>query len=287
MEKDLSVIRCNLTTPIQSSGKTFPPAQLRVSNIEWIENLTRDGLSYGKRERQILMHTTGEGERLFIHYPGKESVNSTPKPWDFRPELYFPENSKRHENMSFGSIWSTIFETSNKLTAKNTKKVLRIFAILFYRMAFMLDHIEFKSFNTQERDVIYGKDNEPRFSEEKDVHLPSLFKLEPPKEVLEYMIDVCPRWGDMSLEAFLFYNDLLVWNEDCKYYYRNYRTRTTEKWIYKTGRVNTLLSHIRILGYMLGDVPLSDIFDGFARQRGMSPATNEEIIRICGNYITP
>jgi hypothetical protein len=81
----------------------------------------------------------------------------------------------------------------------------------------------------------------------------------------------------MSLEAFLFYNELLVWNEDCKYHYKD------TDW--KKGRVNTLLSHIRILGYMLEEVRLSDIFDGFARQQGISPASNDEVIRTCINYV--
>lgn len=281
----LNKIRSELQTKIQSAGKTFPPAQLRISNIEWIEKLTREGLSYGQKERQLLIHTTDKGERIFIQYPGKESRSSVPKPWDFRPELYFPENDRYHEKMSFGAIWAIIFETSSKLTIKNKEKVLRAFATLFYRMAFMLDHIDDKPFNTRERDVIYGEHNELEYSDETEVELPGLFKLVPNKEILEYLSNACPTWGDMSLEAFLFYNDLLVWNEDCKYYYRNYRLRSSEEWIYKTGRVNTLLSHIRILGYMLGDVPLSNIFDGFARQRGISPASNDEVIQICCDFI--
>jgi len=89
----------------------------------------------------------------------------------------------------------------------------------------------------------------------------------------------------MSFEGFLFYNELLVWNEDCKYYYRNYHVRNDGKWISTTGRVNTLLSHIRILGYILNEVRLSDIFDGFAKQQGISPATNDEVTRICAQYI--
>ena len=46
-----------------------------------------------------------------------------------------------------------------------------------------------------------------------------------------------------------------------------------------------MLTHIRILGYMLGEVALSDIFDGFARQRGISPASGDEVTRICAEFI--
>lgn len=284
MKKDITTeIASNLETTIQSAGKTAPVAQRRISNIQWIENLPRKGLSYGKKEKQLLIHTTADEEMIFIHYPGKESVGQ--KPWDFRPELYYKKNNNRHESMSFGSIWATIFETASSLTQKDRKDVLRVLAALFYRMAFMLDHIQGdNTFNTKERDVLY-KGSEPKFSRERKVKLPALFKWQSPQGLLPYLNNACPRWGNMSLEAFLFYNELLVWNEDCKYYYRNYRIRTDEIWISKTGRVNTLLTHIRILGYMLGEVALSDVFDGFAKQRGISPASNAEVIRVCGGLV--
>ena len=286
MEKEtFTQIRSNLSTTIQSAGKRPLSGQRRESNIEWIENLPREGLSYGQRERQILMHTTALGEKIFIQYPGKETVRSTPRPWDFRPELYLPENSARYENMSFGDIWAIVFETAAKLSGNNKDQFLRVFATLFYRMAFMLDHIETPTFNTRERDVIYGHRNEPEFSEEREVELPKLLKYDPNQEALEYLSNACPMWGSMSVEAFLFYNELLVWNEDCKYYYRNYRTREKQTWIGTTGRVNTLLTHIHILGYMLGDVHLSDIFDGFAKQKGISPASKDKVIRICRDFI--
>ena len=294
MKKDaLDKIRCALETKMQKAGKTSPTMNPRLSNIKWIKKLSRKGLSYGKKERQLLMHTTSAGEKIFIQYPGKESAPYTEtgrkrnaiKPWDFRPRLYIPNNNVHLEDMSFGAMWATIFETADKISGKNKKGILRMFATLLYRMAFMLDHIKLKTFKTQARDVKYKKNGKTKFSRKVEKALPTLLKYEPNKQVLDYIADKCPRWGKMSFEGFLFYNELLVWNEDCKYYYRNYYIKDDAKWIASTGKVNTLLTHIRILGYMLEDIPLSDIFNGFAKRQGISPASNDEITRICRGFV--
>lgn len=296
MEKDISTeIRSKLETKIQKPGKKSESTQLRMANIRWIEDLSREELSYEKKERQLLIHTTQLGERIFIQYPGKESrthkkngnerKETAIRPWDFRPELYHPETNRRHINMRFADFWAAVFESAEELIKTNKEEILRLFATLFYRMAFMLDHIKVETFRTQERDVIYERDIEPRFSTEREKELSGLFKYDPNRQVLDCITKACPRWGEMSLEAFLFYNELLVWNEDCKYYYRETHVKDTISWINKKGRVNTLLTHIRILGYILGEVQLSDIFDGFARKQGISPASDDEVIRICRNFI--
>jgi len=296
MEKAIpDEIRSKLETTIQKPGKRAPVTELRMTNIEWIQSLPREGLTYEKKERQLLMHTTKLGERIFIQYPGKESrkyirngkgrKETAIRPWDFRPELYFPGNKGLHKNMSFFDIWAAIFETAEKLIEKNRGKTLRMFAILLYRMAFMLDHVKIETFNSQERDVIYGKSSKPKVSKKRKAKLLGLFKYEPNRQVLDCITKACASWGEMSFEAFLFYNELLVWNEDCKYYYRNYHVRNNEQWIASTGRVNTLLTHIRILGYILGDVPLASIFSDFSTQRGISAASDDEVRRICGEFI--
>jgi len=284
-----------LQTKIQKAGKRAPVTELRKINIDWIKLLPRTGLSYQKKERQLLIHTTGCNEKIYIQYPGKESrthqkngkkrEKTAIRPWDFRPILYLPGNVEPHEDMSFGTMWAAVFETANELTRKNKKEALRVFATLLYRMAFMLDHEEIKTFDTEYRDVIYKRENIVKSSREVRKRLTTVFKYKPNKQVLDYISKNCPRWGSMSSEAFLFYNELLVWNEDCKYYYRNFHVRDDAKWIASTGRVNTLLSHIRILGYILRDISLSDIFNDFAKQRGMSPASNDEVIRICRDFI--
>jgi hypothetical protein len=290
-----SKIRSALKTEVQKAGKRSSTTNRRLSNIKWIEKLPRTRLSYQRKERQVLIHTTAIGEKIFIQYPGKESARYTKnnkerkttsiRPWDFRPELYLPGKRGRYKSMSFFDIWAIIFETAEKLTNKNRERTLRMFAIMLYRMAYMLDHVSLKTFKTQIRDVTYKSNGKINTSLRVVKKLPTLFKYEPNKQALAYIAQKRSQWGDMSLEAFLFYNELLAWNEDCKYYYRNYHIREAEKWIGKTGRVNTLLTHVRILGYILQDVSLASIFSDFSTQRGISPTSNDEVINICKGFI--
>lgn len=284
-----------LKTKIQKAGTRAPVTKLRTTNIQWIKKLPRKGLDYQKKERQILIHTTNFGERLFIQYPGKESrkynkngkkrVTTAIRPWDFRPILYKSNSNNPHQDMSFGMMWATIFETTEKITRKNRKEIIRMLAILLYRMAFMIDHQEIEIFKTIQREIKYRNNDNISMSGEKKIQLTKIYKYRPQKNIVGHISKICPKWGNISFEAFLFYNELLSWNEDCKYFYRNFHVKSDAKWITSTGRINTLLTHIRILGYMSGDIPLSEIFDDFARRKGISPANDDETIRICGMFI--
>jgi len=39
------------------------------------------------------------------------------------------------------------------------------------------------------------------------------------------------------------------------------------------------------LGYISGDIHRTDILDGFAKGKGISPASNDEVARICEKFI--
>jgi len=281
----LTKIRCVLKTEIQKAGKTSPTMKLRLSNIQWIRNLPRKGLSYQKKERQLLIHTTDIGGKIFIQYPGKESIRKDEKqrPWDFRPRLYRAQDNNHHFDMSFGDIFKAVCGAADTLGGKDRKNTLRIFAAILYRMAFMIDHVEIKHFRTRERDVIYKNNGKFKLSTQRKKELPALFKYKPGKQTLEYITKRCPKWGEMSFEGFLFYYELLAWNEDCKYYYQNYYIKNNKGWINSKGRINTLLTGIRIVGHLLGDISLPDLINRFSM--GISPATNDEVVRICRDFV--
>jgi len=281
----LTKIRRALETKIQKAGKTSRITELRLPNIQWIGNLPRKGLSYQKKERQLLMHTTRTGEKIYIQYPGKESIRKDEKKrlWDFRPRLYRVQDDNHHFDMSFGDIFKAVCGAADTPGGKGRKNTLRIFAAILYRMAFMIDHVEIKHFRTQERDVIYKKNGKFKLSTQRKKKLPALFKYKPDKQTLEYITKRCPKWGEMSFEGFLFYYELLAWNEDCKYYYKNYYIKKNKGWINSTGRINTLLTGIRIVGYLLGDISLPDLINRFSM--GISPASNDEIVLICRDFI--
>jgi len=289
-----SSIKALLSTPLTSSGKRSTSYQKRLTNILWIENLHRTNLKFQLKEKQILVHTTKNGEKIFIRFPGKESAKytlrgiarktSAIRPWDFRPKIYLQSKNTPLNDMSFGDIWAIVFETAEELIKNNKKEILRIFATLLYRMATMDDHVDIKLFDTKEQLITFASQSEV-FSKETAVKLPKLYQYSVNPLVLKFLSEECPRWGSMSSEGFLLYNEALTWNEDCKYYYRDNYVNNANKWIASTGRVNTLLTHIRILGYILKEVPLAEIFNDFAVGKGVSPASDEEILTICTGYV--
>jgi len=273
-------IKKKIKFSISRSGKASPSYEKRLTNIQWVRDLNRGELLYSKKERQLLIHETDIGEKIFIQYPGKESSreDDNKKPWDFRPKVYIEKRLTWLQDMSFLDIWDIMDANFKKILDSNKIEVFKTVAILFYRMAFMIDHVESDRFNTEYMDLSIEGGIEKEVSKHKSLELPSFYKYNPNKEVLGYLEDRCRTiWGGLSLEAFLFYNDILTWNEDCKYYYRNFIVKDKKDWIGPVGRVNTSLTHMMVVSYFLGYVTFSKVCNGFSRGRGVSPMTNKDV----------
>ena len=81
----------------------------KLFNIETFSHLDTNGLRYGAVERRILMREFPSGEKLYIQYPGKETIRATkPRPWDFRPKLILP-NGDWLKDLSFKDIWDDLY----------------------------------------------------------------------------------------------------------------------------------------------------------------------------------
>lgn len=278
-----------LNVPAQSHGKTSDSYPKRNANITWVKQINRDSLGFGTNERAILLHTTVAGEKIYIQYPGKESAARTAKgkerkesarrPWDFRPKAVLP-NGELVRDLSFGDIWGVLFENSEILAAKNETDAIKVLSILFYRMAYMVDHKP-APINDIEVYTAAGKD----FSQKAMVSHPyQMFMYSPPADAIK-AIPGYLQWYGMSLEGFLFYNDFLAWNEDCKYYYRATEIKKSNSWLNGVGRMNTLLTHLRFLGCCLRQIPLATVFEDFSRGKGVSPASNVDMKKMCPELI--
>ena len=100
--------------------------------------------------------------------------------------------------------------------------------------------------------------------------------------MLSQLSSITPR--DVSLEAYLIYNDLLVQNEDCKYFYRDTKIKK-DTWNSNSGRYNTLLSHISVIEYLQGRISFSEIMTRFQRGMGVAPIRLGDISDITQNII--
>ena len=269
-----------LAVRLQSPGRTSEAGQRRHHNVEWLFRLPKDGLLFRSEVKQILMHETGAGERMYVQFPGKESVREGDKA---RPHDFFPR-VRTHmgygPDLSFWDIWRLLFEQLEP-RKQDMEEDMRVLAAVFYRMAFMVDH-HLVEFTSAVRKVGYGADGNETEGPSSEEELGRVYVYRPPRSVVDYFSRKMDC-GMISFEAFLHYNNLLAWNEDCKYYYR--AQLRGSPWMNATGRVNNLLTHISVLGYLLGELTTFDVFYKFSRGAGVAAATSAEIERITGGLV--
>ncbi len=212
---------------------------------------------------------------------GKESLKRQ-RPWDFRPKLIRKDGSTGND-LSFFDIWEILFDRINPHKDKKPGLV-KMMAVLFYRMAFMCDHhLEEKEFTYSAFDIGFPVSLPSVRLRQYQLQLPGRLVYRPDPRALSTISNVVTDWGGMSLEAFLHYNELLAWNEDCKYYYRDVEEKGKD-WMGSTGRVNNLLTHISILGFSLGVISLSRLLSRFTQMRGVAPASFREIATVTDGY---
>jgi hypothetical protein len=272
-------VQAELRTAQQNSRKNSSVFIRRQENIEWIQKLSLIDLAYNNVEMQIDIVTTKSGERIVIQYPGKESIQGTRKwknPWDFRPKIL----KEDAVDLTFQQIWDPLFDELNLLRGEKKMQIGQALATLFYRMAYMVDYRK-EPVGSHKGTAIRVTNVVSERKLPSDIRAGSFWTYQPPPKSLDFISANLPDWKGMSFEAFLHYNSLLAWNEDCK------MAAKIEDWdpTDHRGRINTLLTHVRVVGFVLGKVRPSELLGGFASMRGMSPASTKEIRKICSDMI--
>ncbi|MDG6918980.1 MAG: hypothetical protein JRN62_06040 [Nitrososphaerota archaeon] len=279
LEKELS------SRLLKATKDTFTNKR-RTQNVDWVRALPLDGLRYEEAELQIPLVQTSKGEKIVIQYPGKESLREkNPNRWDFRPKLVGKEES----DLTFEQIWDPLFDDLKLIKNQDDKlRIASILATLYYRIAFLADYRP-----TTERTYKVDRVSSARGKiGTEELTLGPYWEYVPPAKAVNMVSRIIPTWAGMSFEAFLHYNSLLAWNEDMKIRARFDKPpedeKKPEKWNARDprGRINTLLTYIHVIGFIIEEVRPSALLGGFARQRGMSTASEAEVVRICRPYIT-
>lgn len=246
-------------------------------------------LIYGSKEHRVCLYMTLHQEAVCIRYPGKESnteksdYKKNPiklRPFDFRPEI-IKEDGKEIENLSFINIWRDL--------SKLNKEQKQLISNLFFRMSILADT---NIAPTEQRITIQEFKNNKwvKFKDETITWYPVSIN----EEILREFDDVILHSG-FSLEACLYYNDLLCQNEDCKYFYRDeiasHKFPKSEKdkkkrWDGKIGRRNTYSSHISVMGALEDVFDIPEICGRLMQSRGVCKLNDDEIKKILDNHIT-
>lgn len=241
---------------------------LRRANIDAFLAINRDGLQYASLEHRILLYTTLCGEKIYIQLPGKESAesNSNPMPKDFRPKLQCT-NGFMMQDASFGFIWDILEEIG-----KQHRDYLSLVAALFFRMGYMFDYMN--SHNRYECSALrINSDNieDIRQIEPIDLNWNSIELSDNIWFSLNNYIGNIPisEGQSISFEALIKFFDLLLQNEDCKYYYRNAIQNNNRNYTLKNGRTSTCDANLLVLYYLEGHCGISMILNKFQKARGV------------------
>lgn len=249
----------------------------KLKNIQAFSGLSRAALKYGHAERKLLLYVTQNNEKIYIQFPGKETINSNEnkiRPWDFRPKVEMADGSTM-KDLLFSEIWDDL-----SLMNETDKDILAKLASIFFKMAFMAEH-KLSQESYEYYDINIANDmiiNHDVISFE--WYKPSFDLLQ-----LRNIEGIIGKIRGVSLEAYLVFNDLLAQNEDCKYYYKSVEL-DGKKWDYTSGRRNTLLSHISVIAYLQGHITFSQIMERFQKGMGVAPCKLSEIPEITNNIIT-
>lgn len=279
----------DLITQIQKNSAKAEWYQKKLHNIAFIEKLNKipeiKKLSFRKNEKQILIYETKE-EALYIQFPGKESAREpNVKPWDFRPKILLKKKNEYGPDLSFVEIWGQIYDELEKMDKTTREDISAMLSVVFYRMAYMIDHKLVSDKTMTTRKITHTDGKILTTTDKLDFELKGLYKYQLSETILEQLEKHLPKIANISLRAFLYYNELLVWNEDCKYYYRDKFEKKSDKINVRIGRVNTLLSHINVLGFLQGNVHFDTLINGFIRGKGVAPIGSSALLEICRDLI--
>ena len=254
---------------------------MKVENIEVINKYTQllnDSYEYGVLERRVLVRTTKFGEKIYIQFPGKETKNTKPNIYDFKPIVQRSDGSFV-ENISFSDIWNDLSSVKDA-----DKNMLSCIAAIFYRMSMMEDHRKL-TLGVTSFDVIMASSPNERLENATSGSIET-YVYDPSSEVRAAIEGIEGKLGKLhgvSFEAFLVLIDLLAQNEDCKYCSRN--VAEGKKWDGKTGRLNTLWTIIAVIGYLIGYFDLATLLQKFHNGRGVAKITVDDVVKITGDLV--
>lgn len=253
----------------------------RKFNIESFLDIPRNDLSYGEKEARLLLYTTLQNEKIYIQYPGKESMDrNNPKPMDFRPKFQL-ENGMFLPDANFGNIWDILDDIG-----KRHKDYLSIIAAIFIRIGYMFDYrlVDdiYKSVivDSDGKEIGYGDSVGLKWYAI-DIDEDVWFTLNDHIGKIEIYNEVT-----ISFEAFIKFVDLLFQNEDCKYYYINSVIKHNSRYALQNGRNSSSDTNLAILYYLQGKKKLSALLNEIQKGRGVANFRKSDYMMVTNGIVT-
>jgi hypothetical protein len=269
MAKEQEIITVNLFNS-RSNGKNF--IEKRAKLIEEAINFPQ-----GTFENQIktVISTLSNGKEAYFLKPGKETLRKKPNVHDM-----FPNVTDNFDGWAFEQIWEYLIKISIIQQAA-FKKVL----VLLYRLCFFIDH---------KLDV----NNNFRYAVSKEI-LTYIDNLD--NFVLKDGFKEKFKTSEVDLLKFLYFVDLLAWNEDVKYHSTENKVDFAGQYEKNAGRVNTILTIIsapilisKFINNIIENTKTNGVIDvklitttiqKFTKTRGLCVLSNTQLLDFLQPYL--
>ncbi len=174
------------------------------------------------KQRKTVIKVLPNDKDVYILKPGKETLRSEPNLHDMNLNVG-KNNRSETSNFTFEDIWEYLLKISviNQITFK---KVL----VILYRICYLIDHIE--------------SDGKLRYEPSREISE----LLERISYSLEEGFKDKFKEEEIGFIEFLYFVDILAWNEDVKYHTENNEPEFEGKFKPKVGRINTILTLISV-----------------------------------------
>lgn len=249
----------------------------RLENINALkafidEEKNANGLAYSVKEERVILFETHKNEQISIQFPGKESVRNDDKrcPYDTRPKIVL-KNGDMLRDLVFADMWGIVEKINEE-----QHKLVRSLSALFFRMGRMVDHCPVSE--DYQVEVVDIETNEVIKSYKKYM---SWNKLSLPDNVIDsfnmYLPSIELDDFTISFEAFIYFFDLILHNEDIKYNYK--------KGNLSSGRVPTSDSMLLLASCFDGQTTISSLLQRFVSGMGVGRILPDEIPHATGGLI--
>jgi len=278
----LTELKAALSTKYSSSKEFHDEVRARrKSNIESFLGIIRDGLEHGVKEHRILLYTTLCGEKIYIQTPGSESIRNPPMRCDFRPVIQYPDGTT-YEDVSFDKIWDVL-----DVIGKKYNDYLSVVATILIRMGYMYEYRH--TIGSYRCEALHFSCGAHTVTEVKPVDM-NWYRIDFSESVwfsLNNYLAVGSILGrETSFEGFIKLFDLILQNEDCKYYYRSVVIKGNEKYDFSSGRIPTCNSNLLIVDYLKGNKSFSALLQGFIYGRGVAPFNVSDYQSVTDDIVT-
>lgn len=267
-------LRMQIQYPTQISNSTQKKRKQNIDAIwQTIDTAkSENSLTYQNIEEQLILFNTTAGEQVAIQYPGKESIETGDKerPYDFRPKIITSEGVILRD-LVFADMWSLVEGIHS-----SHSDMLKTLAALFFQLGRMTSH-----------DMI-TEDYNYNVIDSSDTVVQSGFrtltwnKLYIDTDILESLNTFIPyipidKDCSISFEAFLYFFDMILQNEDSKYFYKKNNL--------SSGRIQTSDSMLLLVSYFTGHTSLSTLLQRYVSGFGVGKCQIQEIEPATGNLV--